>query len=249
MKVKLTTINYKEPEIRAKKALLREEFLNDSINISSGEIERISEGDLEILFRLYDKYFFNNYFKEKFTGKLKFSLSRRMNKSAGKTIVPKNISTLSEEKQSFEIRIGVNFFFRYYDLEREKIVGGIVTSDSLHALLTVYEHELIHFLEFYIYGNSSCKGERFKKIAFNIFGHKDVYHSLPTSREILSKNLNIHPGDSVCFNHDGKSFKGIIYSINKRAAVMVLNNRGNYVDSKGNRFDKFYVPLQLLRKM
>jgi hypothetical protein len=249
MKVVLAKIIYKATEIQNKKLLLRKEFLYNSINIDSGEVKKISEEDLRILFELYDKYFFDSYFKDKFKGNIKFSLSKRMNKSAGKTIVPKNISVLSEEKQSFEIRIGVNFFFQYYDLKREKIVGGIITSDSLHALLTVFEHELIHFLEFYTFGKSSCKGKRFKDIAFNIFGHKDVYHSLPTNSEVLRKDLNISPGDSVCFSHDGKSFKGIIYRINKRATVMVLNNRGNYVDSKGNRFNKFYVPIQLLSKM
>jgi predicted SprT family Zn-dependent metalloprotease len=32
----------------------------------------------------------------------------------------------------------------------------------------VFEHELVHFLEFYVYKESNCKKDRFKAIAYNI---------------------------------------------------------------------------------
>lgn len=249
MKECLAMISLDEGEIECKNGSIREEFLRESINIKSGVIHKISEEDLKLLFKLYDKYFFSSYFANNFGGNLKFSLSKKMSRSAGKTIVPRNIGKLPEEKKKFEIRIGTSFLFQYYEINREKVVGGIITKDSLHALFTVMEHEIIHFLEFYLFGNSSCKRDRFKKMANNIFGHKDVYHSLPTKGEINTSNLGFFPGDNITFVYKGKNIKGFIYKINKRAAVMVLNNKGNYVDKEGNRYSKYYVPMNLMKKI
>ncbi len=249
MKEELVRKVFNEIQIIDKGILIRKAFLSKSENIKSGIIEKISEEDLNTLFNIYDEHFFSNYFKNEFKGKIKFSLSKRMNKSAGKTIVPRNIAVLSEENKSFEIKIGVNFLFEYYKVKREKNVGGIKTHDSLHALFIVFEHELIHLLEFYVFGNSSCKNIRFKNIAFNIFKHKEAYHSLPTNSEIAAKNLGLHRGGHVSFNYEGKKVNGVIYGINKRATVMVLDNKGKYIDGKGNRFMKLYVPLELISKI
>lgn len=247
-KQKLIQIKYLENEIENKKAFLRNEFIFKSKNIDDGEVKEISTDDLQLLFNLYDKYFFRNYFKENFRGKITFSLSRRMSRSAGKTIVPRINTSLEEDKQKYEIRIGVNFLFQYYELDREKLVGGVKTRDSLHALFMIFEHEFIHFIEFYVFGDSSCKNDRFKSIAMNIFAHKDVYHSLPTNREIVNRSLGIKIGDKVDFLYEGKIKNGVINRINKRATVMVLDRRGNYIDRYGNKYIKYYIPLNRLNK-
>ncbi|KYH29004.1 MULTISPECIES: SprT-like domain-containing protein [Clostridium] len=248
-KKELIKIIYLESEIENKRHLLRSEFIYRSNNIKHGQISKISAEDLELLFNLYDKYFFNDYFKKFFKGTLDFSLSKRMSRSAGKTIIPKINPILEEEKQRYEIRIGVTFLFQYYELDREKIVAGVKTEDSLHALLMVFEHEIIHLIEFYIFGSSSCKNKRFKTIAKNIFNHKDVYHSLPTSREIVHESLGIKIGDKVSFLHEEEIKNGIVNRINKRATIMVLDSRGNYIDGQGNRCIKYYVPLNKIRKI
>ncbi|QGU94881.1 hypothetical protein GOM49_06995 [Clostridium bovifaecis] len=248
-KEELIRIRYFENEVKNKRAFLRNEFIAKSKNISDGEIKKISIGDLQLLFNLYDKYFFKNYFKENFRGKITFSLSKRMTRSAGKTIVPRINASLEEDKQKYEIRIGINFFFQYYELDREKLVAGAKTEDPLHALFMVFEHELIHFIEFYVFGDSSCKNKRFKETAMSTFSHKDVSHSLPTNREIIDKSLGIKIGDKVEFSYEGKIKNGIINRINKRATVMVLDKGGNYIDKYGNKYSKYYVPLKGLNKI
>lgn len=248
-KAELINIKYDENIILNKRKLLRKEFTSISSNIKSGRITSIGEEDLKLLFNLYDKYFFNNYFRNNFFGRIKFSLSKRMSKSAGKTIIPRNNIKLPEEKQIYEIRIGVNFLFQYYELIKEKFVVGIKTIDALHALILVFEHELIHFIEFYVFSKSSCKNSQFKTIANNIFGHKGVYHSLPTNSEIISNNSGLMVGDKVTFIYNKQNKNGFIYRINKRAVVMILDSKGNYVDKLGKRYSKFYVPLDMLSKL
>ncbi|MFU0824972.1 SprT-like domain-containing protein [Clostridium sp.] len=248
-KKELIKTTYLESEIENKRHLLRNEFIYISNNINHGQIKKILVEDLQLLFNLYDKYFFNYYFNKFFKGNITFSLSKRMSRSAGKTIIPKTNPILEEEKQRYEIRIGVNFLFQYYELDREKIVAGVKTEDSLHALLMVFEHEIIHLIEFYVFGNSSCKNKRFKTIAKNIFNHKDVYHSLPTNGEIACESLGIKIGDKVSFLHEEEIKNGIVNRINKRAAIMVLDNKGNYIDGQGNRYSKYYVPLNKIRKI
>lgn len=247
-KKSLIEIRYTENEIEEKRSSLRKEFIKLSSNISNGKINLIGKEDLEILFDLYDKYFFYNFFKNNFRGSIIFSLSKKMSKSAGKTISLRNNFVLSEVEQRYEIRVGVNFLFQYYELKREKIVGGIKTKDSLHALLIILEHELIHFLEFYVFGKSSCKGVRFKELAKNIFGHREVYHSLPTASEITGSNFGFNVGDKVSLIYKNKINHGYIYRINKRATVMILSKTGNYIDNKGNRYEKLYIPLESLNK-
>lgn len=232
-----------------KRKIIKKHLISLSENIRCGEIKAISQEDLIILFKLYDKYFFNEYFKNNFKGKINFSLSNKMTRSAGKMIVSKNLASLKEDAEKYELRIGVNFFFHYNELKRKKTVNGIETEDAVHALLMVFEHELIHLLEFYVYKESNCKKDRFKAIAHNIFGHTDVYHSLPTIREITGEKLGIKPGDRVCFVHNKNKIVGVVNSINKRASVMVPDNNGDYVDKYKNRYVKYYVPTNLLKKI
>lgn len=217
-----------------------------STNIKDGTVKSISVADLELLFQLYDLEFFENTFKESYKGKLKFSLSRRMTRSAGLTLCPKNISKIKPEDLVLEIRIGVDFFFQYGAVEGTKVVCGIKTCNSLEALLLVFEHELCHVLEFINFGRSNCGGKRFKAIAGNLFRHTDSYHRLPTHRQIARQKLGIKIGDTVSFSHDGKTLTGIIYNINKRATVMVKTSKGPLIDNRGNRYSKFYVPLTFL---
>lgn len=245
----LVNIKLESENTADKRRIIRKCLISLSQNIECGEIKAISQEDLILLFKLYDKYFFNEYFKNNFKGKINFSVSNKMTRSAGKMMVPKNLASLKEEVEKYELRIGVNFFFHYDELKRKKTVNGIETEDALHALLMVFEHELIHFLEFYVYKESNCKKDRFKAIAYNIFGHTDVYHSLPTIKEITGEKFGIKLGDRVCFIHDKNKIVGVVNSINKRASIMVLDKNGDYVDKYKNRYFKYYVPINLLNKI
>ncbi len=235
--------NYKEIEKK------RQEIYNlmmNSSGIKNGAIRSISEDDLERMFRFYDGRYFGDWFKEKYKGSIKFSLSRKMTRSAGKTMCPANIGRISQEDLVMEIRIGIDFFLHYGMIDGHKPVCGIKTKDSLHALQLVFEHELCHVLEFLYFNASNCKGKRFKTIAGNLFGHTESCHRLPTNRQIAQQKLGISVGDTVSFTYEGEKLTGFIYGINKRATVLVKNKNGNLTDRKGNRYSKYYVPLGLL---
>jgi len=214
-----------------------------SPNIKNSTITTISNSDLKLLFELYDRCFFKNVFRDSFKGKFKFSLSRRMTKSAGKTICPKNIDEINPEELVIEIRIGVDFFFQYGVVDGSKTVCGIKTQNSLEALQLIFEHEMCHVLEYLCFGKSNCSGERFKVIAGNFFGHSESYHKLPTYRQIAKQKLGLNIGDKVSFTFEGKKMSGILYNINKRATVMVRDKNGQYSDKKDTRYTKYYVPL------
>lgn len=238
---------YPRTQIDKKREEVRIEFLNRSKNVNSGDIKIISTEDLSLLFNLYDELFFNFYFRDNFKAVLRFSLSQRMNKSAGKTVMTKSLKPSSQQQVIYEIVMAVKFFFNYDQLSRDKKVNGIYTTDALNAFQLVLEHEICHLIEFYAFKKSSCKGQRFKNLAYNIFGHTDVYHQLPTEGEIASDIYGFKAGDRVSFLYEGKNYKGIINRINKRATVMVMNPKGDYVDKAGNRYGKWYVPLSNLK--
>lgn len=245
----LLNIKYESCEIEKKRRAIRKSLISRSPYITSGVISRMAESDLEILFNFYDDTFFKKCFQESFAGKLRFSLSTRMTRSAGKTSYPRNLADLSPDQHEYEIRVGISFFFNYNQLHRDKTVNGIKTKDALEALQLVFEHEIVHLIELYCCGESSCRKERFKMMAKNIFGHTDSYHHLPTEKEIACTKYGFHAGDPVCFAYEGREYRGFIKQINKRATVMVPDKGGPFQDQKGKRYNKWYIPIPLLKKL
>ena len=221
--------------IKEKRERIRKILIEQSSNINGGRIEKISTEDLKALFYLYDAIFFSSYFKNTYKGTIKFSLSTKMTRAAGKTISPKNLDTMKEKDITYEIRMGIDFFFKYYETEKEKLVAGINTKDALEAFQIVFEHELCHLIELHNYHTTSCRQDRFKKIAKDVFGHTDTRHYLPTNMEIANDRYGVKVGQEVSFMLEGKYIQGIISAINKRATVMVRDNNGNYNDTKENR--------------
>jgi predicted SprT family Zn-dependent metalloprotease len=197
---------------------------------------------------LYDEIFFDNYFKNNYKGKLSFSLSKRMTKSAGKTICPKNIEAINQRDLNIEIRISIDFLIQYDAVQYNKRVCGIKTNNSLDALQLVFEHELCHVIEFISFHNSNCNKERFKSIARNLFGHVQSYHELPTYKQIARQNYGFNIGDTVTFEFKDRKLEGVLYRINKRATIMVKDTKGSYMDKYKNRYTKYYVPLECLKK-
>ncbi|APC41448.1 hypothetical protein [Clostridium estertheticum] len=234
-------LKYYDSEIIIKRNNIRNMFISKSKNVKTGDIQCMSNDDLKILFHLYDEEFFNFYFRRNFKGTLKFSLSTRMTSAAGKTIYSRKIKLLEESEETYEIRMGIKFFFQYYKVERDKIVSGIKTKDSLEAFQIVFEHELCHLIELHLYKESSCKKIRFKTMVHNMFYHTDVVHQLPSQKEIISQEYGLKIGQKVSFLNDGNKYNGFIYKINKRATVMVKDNKGTYRDDIGNKYSKWYV--------
>jgi hypothetical protein len=246
MQQNILMLKYKAIEIDSKRDEISRLLTSTSHKITGPAIHTISTADLRLLFELYDGIFLNHWFERNYKGKIIFSLSRRMTRSAGKTLCPKNPGNIKSEDLVIEIRIGVDFFFQYDLLDGSKAVCGIKTSSSLEALQLVFEHELCHAIEFILFGESSCSRPRFKALANSLFGHTESYHRLPTNREIASKRMGLRLGDTVSFAFEGRQLTGILYNINKRATVMVRDPKGPLADKHGNRYTKYYVPLSFL---
>ena len=239
-------LKYSNEVILQKRYSIRDRFIAKSKNVKTGNIQRMSNGDLKILFYLYDEVFFLNYFSTNLRETINFSLSTRMTTAAGKTIYSRKIKLLQESEKTYEIRMGIKFFFQYYKVERDKIVSGIKTVDSLEAFQIVFEHELCHLMEFHLYNESSCKKQRFKTMVNNIFAHTEVHHQLPSQKEIISVDYGFKIGQKVFFVRENKKYNGFIYKINKRATVMVVDKRGTYKDGEGTTYSKWYVNFEQL---
>lgn len=242
----ITGLRFDNIEISAKRAQIGHRLMALSPNIKSPELTKIAVNDLRLLFELYDEVFFNHQLTAGFSGQLKFSLSSRLTKSAGKTIFPRCCHQIPPEQLTAEIRMGTSFFFQYNAITGPKIVSGITTQNALEAFQLVFEHEICHFIEFLCYQNSNCRGKRFKNLAHNLFGHTESFHKLPTQNQIALQKYGFRIGAPVTFTYEGRSLQGILYRINKRATVMVKDRKGIYADKKGVRYSKYYVPLELL---
>lgn len=238
----LANLKFSSQDIEKITKNIYHQILSESKNIESGNFEKIGLNDFKHLFDLYDLYFFDGYFNKNFGKKIFFGLSKRMTKSGGKT-------QYTKQSKTYRIILSTTLIFQTFsDVSREVRISGILCQDRLEATMRILEHEIIHLIEFILYGSSSCSKPRFKLLSNNIFGHTGVTHQLVTQKERAHKKFNLHIGDEVFFEYGGKTFRGIIYRITKRATVMVLDSNGCYRDSQGKKYSKYYVPLDFLEK-
>ena len=243
MKKDLLDLTYTHQEIKEKTKEIYNQIHTQSDNIDQGNYTSIAISDLRFLFELYDQIFFNNFFAKNYEDKIFFRLSKRMTKVAGKT--QRFIKT-----NDFMISLSTTLIFQTFnDITREIKVNGIICSDRLEATMRVFEHEIIHVIEHILFDNSSCSKPFFKRLAHNMFGHTDVTHQLITQMEVAHENFNLHVGDIVSFEYEGNIHEGFVNRVTKRATVMVKDGNGQFKDSNGNRYAKFYIPLQHLTKI
>lgn len=240
---KLLELYNRPQELAKKREDIQNTLLLDSRTLVVPNFEAITVTDLERLFDLYDQTFFDNFFQHSgVRTKLHFSLSQRMTSAAGKLRVWRDYS-------QFEIRISTFLLFNSFRQPGEKhSLSGLPAPNRLTALQEVMEHEIIHLIEHLHFRQSSCRKAPFHRLANRIFGHTRFTHSLLTGRHIASRDYQIHVGDTVRFTFEGKKLEGFVQRITKRATVMVKSRQGNYRDKKGNRYEKYYVPIEGLEK-
>lgn len=235
-------LKYSPHEIGNKTREIYRQILESSKNIHEGNFTRIGTYDLRTIFELYDRSFFDNFFTTNYQGEISFHLSKRMTSAGGKTIYRKGT-------KMFEIGLSTTLIFQsFHDGDREVKVNGLICHDRLEAVMRIFEHEMIHLLEFVLFEKSSCLQPQFKMLSRNIFNHSDVTHQLITHRERAHKKYNLQVGDRVAFRLNGQTYNGVLARITKRATVMVNNPRGPIMDSSGNRYVKWYVPVHYLEK-
>ena len=240
---------YSPPEpIAAKITAVREAILGESENLRQPNFERISTEDLGRLFGLYDRVFFKGLLahavKRNCGQPLAFRLSSTMTRAGGKTLLCRRRMPEGKVKAHYEIAVAVRMLFMTFrEVARPVVVCGLTCRDRLEALQRTMEHEIIHLAELVTYGKSSCSSRRFKELAGNIFGHAGTKHDLVTPREHAAVRHGIRLGSMVCFEFEGRRLMGRVNRINRRATVLVEDDKGlSYSD--GRKYRKFYVSLE-----
>jgi hypothetical protein len=229
-------------DIASKTNAIYADFLRESLKGQTGNFTVIKDSDLRTLFQMYDRSFFGGFFTIEYVKKLKFAFSNKMTKTGGKLQV-------SRDKKNYKIVLSIYLLYKSFNQDtREIIINGLVCKDRLEAAMRILEHEIVHLIEYVLYGDSSCSKPRFRTLSKRLFNHTGVTHRLITQDEIAHTNFDLHIGDTVIFEVEDDTLTGIIYRINKRATVMVKHKKGDYFDTKGTRYKKYYVPLQSMRK-
>jgi len=229
-------------EISGRIEAIRESVLTESKFINTPAFTSIAPSDLKQIFKLYDQQFFSGSMARALGDtRVDFELSGRLTRSAGKT------AYYRRPTQRFLIGVSTTLLFGCFtDKDHRPIVcSGIVCRDRLDALLRVMEHELVHLIEFVLWGKSSCARARFHSITLRIFAHTENVHSMITPVEKALQQLGIAPGVQVKFTIEGRTLTGLVNRVTKRATVLVEGAEGRLY-SDGKRYEKYYVPLAML---
>ena len=241
MKKDLINLKYTPVRIRRTNRKIYRQILQESENIDQGNFNAIAIKDFARLFELYDLHFFDRYFHNGHNGKIFFRLSERMTKAGGKIAYAKDTDV-------YTIYLSTALIFQTFGgVTREVTVNGIVCRDRLEATMRILEHEIIHLLELVFFDSTSCSKPRFKHLCQNIFGHTEVTHRLVTQAELAQEQHNLGIGSTVSFEYGGETHRGIISRITKRATVMVRDRAGDFRDLQGDRYSKYYIPLEDLK--
>ncbi len=231
----LSSIEKKRKEIH-KKMIERSGFIDD------GNFNSIAPADVKLMFQLYDEIFLGNYINDNYPDRIMFKLSRRMTRSGGKTEYHSN-------RDIYVITLSSTLLFQSFNGEgRDITLCGIVCKDRLEAAMVIMEHEIVHLIEYVLYGDTNCSSRRYLSLGSRIFGHTDVRHQLVTGREVADKEYGLKVSDRVSFEFKGEIRKGVISRITKRATVMVEDPKGYYKDLSGKNYTKYYIPMGHLKK-
>ena len=252
---KLFALLYSTHEVEDRVLRIYQATLTQSPQIRDSNFTMIGTDDLERLFSWYDREFFRSRLGEMILEDgaypITFRLSRRLVSAAGQTI--RQVRRVRKDGKltvqvDYEITISTTLLYNTFrDVERTVTVGGLVCRDRLESLQRIFEHELLHLAEFLGWGRSNCRADNFHALSRRIFAHEGTFHDLITPREQARTAFNIHVGDQVSFELEGKRHIGRVNRITRRATVLVENPDGNLY-SDGRRYVTCYVPLPLLRK-
>src|SRR4051812_14492717 len=215
----------------------------------------IAPADLSRMFDLYDGAYFDGHLRrsvnEKAGGRLGFRLAPRMTRAGGKTFRvrrPVRRGLTKSTETSYEIAISSRLLFLGFDdVSRPTTVCGVPCADRLSALQRIMEHEMLHLAEMLVWDRSSCTAARFKSMSRNLFGHAASTHELITPAERAVAKFDLRIGDAVTFSFDGRTVRGMLNRINRRATVLVESPAGQRY-TNGRRYEKFYIPLGMLKK-
>jgi len=240
------TTSLDRQEIAARTARIHATVLARSSHIDAGNFGSLHPDDLRLLVAEYDAAFFGGKIRESLgRSPLDLGLSTRMTSAGGKTT---RYTDRRNGGRRYSIGVSTTILFGCFqaDDHRPITASGTVCRDRLEALQRVIEHELVHLVELILWDKSSCSQGRFRSVARRFFGHTDSRHQLITPRERAIVKFGIQPGMMVRFRFDGTEYTGMVNRINRRATVLVEDNRGPRY-TNGKHYAKFYVPVQDLK--
>jgi len=216
--------------------------LTQSPFLRQANFDRIHPRDLELLCRACDQIVFGGQLSAALGNTpIGFRLSNRMTSAGGRT----SRLRFRDGTLRYEIAIACGLLFQSFsDQDRSIQVCGLHCANRLQALIHIFEHELVHLVEFLCWGDSNCSGSRFQEIAGRIFGHRSHKHELITWKE-RAWTSGIRRGSLVSFDFDGRRLQGRVNRVTKRATVLVEDETGQRY-SDGRRYRTFYVPLSAL---
>lgn len=244
----VSAASFSAEEITRWQAEIHDQVLSLSRTIDRPNFTRVGRDDLVRMIRLYDERFFGGQVLPVAEAEgLSFGLSSRMTRIAGKLVTHYPHGDRFAPRQ-FELVLSTTLLFQTFeDVDRPVEVTGRTCRNRLEAMQRVAEHEFVHLVEMLIWNDGNCSGPRFQSIARRHFGHTDFQHDLITQRERALRRFNLRVGDRVTFEHQGSTRYGRINRITRRATVLVPDPRGEpFCD--GNRYARYYVPLERLRK-
>ena len=167
-----------------------------------------------------------------------FRLSSRMTRAGGKT----TRRLRADGGAHYEIAVSTEVLFSgFADGDPPVSVAGIPCANRLEALQRIFEHEIIHLVEFLGAGKSNCGARPFQELAHRLFRHQTHTHTLITRAERAARH-GIRVGSRVSFRYQGQRIAGRVNRVTKRATVLVEDLEGERY-SDGKRYRKYYVPL------
>lgn len=215
------------------------ELLAASPWIDEPDFTAIQPDDLAFLFDAYDRRFLRGFARRRLTpGALSFRLSSRMTRSGGQT----TRRLRPDGSLEYEIAVSTGILFNgFADDDPGVSVAGIPCANRLEALQRIFEHEIVHLVEFLATGTSNCGARAFQELAHRLFRHRNHTHSLITRAERAAQR-GIRVGSRVSFIYRGRRLAGRVNRITKRATVLVEDPGGDRY-SDGTRYRKYYVPV------
>lgn len=228
-------------EIKRRRALVLTDLLANDDGLSAIPVRSILPSTLERMLRDYDKLFFSGALSHAFPG-LRVTLSARLTSAAGKFVY---VSAPGKPPAQTEIRMSSDFLFR---LNKGPFnLNGLCVATPQEAFLVVFEHELCHAAQLALDGHTGHDAH-FRALARGLFGHTETRHALP-SRRLEAAQAGFCVGTPVCFPFEGRLLYGVLTYVGKTATVMVRAPHGPYRDKGGHRYEKYRVPVALLKKV
>ena len=228
-------------EILRRRSLILTKLCAQDEGFCTIPVRGISRDTLAEMLRLYDECFLGGCL-QRAMGCLRVTLSARLTSSAGKFLCTRG---MLRQIKGAEIRMSSDFLTRLDEGPFQ--LNGLSVATPQEAFLVVFEHELCHALETALYGQTGHSA-RFLRLAKGLFGHTATRHSLPTRRQEAARD-GLLVGSCVCFAFKGSMLSGVLTYIGKQATVMVPDARGEYRDRRGQRYTKYRVPLDHLKRI